>query len=147
MCNFSPTETKKFSEWESQKEVWMKWCCGRKSCLAKMLFPMINLVYRYLVIRIYIMTDNVYKYYINFLFHYQVLLVCCCIFWEQSSTYAYLFRFLGHSGLFIRHRDIHVCPEQERWLILLKTDRSRQMGRKFRETSRHYLWRKQLFAR
>lgn len=65
------------------------------------------------------------------------------LFREQSSTYAYLFRLLGHPSLFFRHRDIHVCPEHERLLILLKTDESGQMGRKFREMSRQ----KQLFAR
>lgn len=71
-CDFSPTGKKKrvFQHENQQKRLQKNQHYGRKPFLMKMLFVVICLVYKHFKIRIYIVTENAYKYYINFLSHY-----------------------------------------------------------------------------
>lgn len=50
-----------FPEWKPQEEVWKKQCCGREVCLVNMFISYDKFCLQIFVIRIYFITDNVYK--------------------------------------------------------------------------------------
>lgn len=112
--------------------------------LVKMLVLVISLIYKHFEIRIYIMTENAYKYYIDFLSIILIIRYFQCVaksFESKAVLQTYLFRLLVCLRLFIRHPDIQLGPEQERLLILLKTDRNGGG-----DSSRHCSCQKQIFA-
>lgn len=112
--------------------------------LVKMLVLVISLIYKHFEIRIYVMTENAYKYYIDFLSIILIIRYFQCVaksFESKAVLQTYLFRLLVCLRLFIRHPDIQLGPEQERLLILLKTDRNGGG-----DSSRHCSCQNQIFA-